>query len=135
MRRDYPSCRYFIARTLREIPRHPARRYYDKRTTVDFDYRAAARLCRNYSDTRGRFVSDGDFYDFRDEASDGYDIVEMGGIVALLEREGRDVGCVLHGRLTDARRHCPSPHLDGICSVVTRQRLSRWLDVSGGAPD
>src|SRR5437870_3953767 len=53
------------------------RRYYDKRTIVDFGYRAAARgFVSIIQDTRGRFSSDGEFYPFRDEANDGYDTVE-----------------------------------------------------------
>src|SRR5690349_2184145 len=53
------------------------RRYYDKRTIVDFGYTAAARgYVAIIQDTRGRFASGGEFYPFRDEGNDGYDTVE-----------------------------------------------------------
>ncbi|MBI1982830.1 MAG: CocE/NonD family hydrolase, partial [Acidobacteria bacterium] len=50
---------------------------YDKRGSVDFGPKAAARgYVMIIQDARGRYTSEGDWYPFKYESQDGYDTVE-----------------------------------------------------------
>src|SRR6267143_6285404 len=110
------------------------RRYYDKRTIVDFGYTAAARgYIAIIQDTRGRFASGGEFYPFRDEANDGYDTVEW---AAALPYSNGKVGMwgasyVGVSQLLAAVAH--PPHLAGICPVVTGSNYHDGWTYQGGA--
>jgi uncharacterized protein len=110
------------------------RRYYDKRTIVDFGYTAAARgYVAIIQDTRGRFASEGEFYPFRDEANDGYDTVEW---AASLPYSNGKVGMwgasyVGVSQMLAAMAH--PPHLAGICPVVTGSDYHDGWIYQGGA--
>lgn len=110
------------------------RRYVDKRAIFDFGYAAAARgYVAIAQDVRGRFASGGQFYTFRDDASDGYDTVEW---AAALPYSNGKVGMwgasyVGVSQLQAAMAH--PPHLAGIAPMVTGSDYHNGWVYQGGA--
>lgn len=110
------------------------RRYYDKRTIVDFGYRAAARgFVSIIQDTRGRFSSDGEFYPFRDEANDGYDTVEWAAALPYSNGKVGMWGASYVGVSQMLAAIAQPPHLAGICPVVTGSDYHDGWIYQGGA--
>ena len=110
------------------------RRYVDKRTIVDFGYTAAARgYVAIIQDIRGRFASGGEFYPFRDEASDGYDTVEWASALPYSNGKVGMWGASYVGvsQLQTAMAH--PPHLAGICPMVTGSNYHDGWIYQGGA--
>jgi len=101
---------------------------------VDFGVKAAARgYVVIIQDTRGRYMSDGEWYPFIHEANDGYDTVEWAA--ALPYSDGR-VG-MFGGSYVGATQMLTAiahpPHLAGICPVVTASNYHEGWTYQGGA--
>ena len=84
-------------------------------------------------DTRGRYMSDGEWYPFIHESNDGYDTVEWAA--ALPYSDGR-VG-MFGGSYVGATQMLAAithpPHLAGICPVVTASNYHEGWTYQGGA--
>ncbi len=84
-------------------------------------------------DTRGRYMSEGEWYPFVHEADDGYDTVEWAA--ALPYSDGR-VG-MFGGSYVGATQMLAAvahpPHLAGICPVVTASNYHEGWTYQGGA--
>jgi uncharacterized protein len=107
---------------------------YDKQGTMNFGLRAAE---RGYvviaQDVRGRFTSEGEWYPFKNESSDGYDTVEWAA--ALPYSDGK-VG-MFGGSYVGATQYLAAiakpPHLAGICPTVTASNYHDGWTYQGGA--
>jgi putative CocE/NonD family hydrolase len=84
-------------------------------------------------DVRGQYGSDGEFYTFVDEATDGYDTVEWvaaqpwcDGAVGMV---GRSYGATCQWLAASER----PPHLKAICPIVTGSDFFRGWVYQGGA--
>jgi hypothetical protein len=101
---------------------------------VDFGVKAAARgYVVIIQDTRGRYMSGGEWYPFIHESTDGYDTVEWAA--ALPYSDGR-VG-MFGGSYVGATQMLAAiahpPHLAGICPVVTASNYHEGWTYQGGA--
>ena len=107
---------------------------YDKTNEMNFGLRGAE---RGYvviaQDVRGRFTSEGDFYTFANESSDGYDTVEW---AATLPYSNGKVG-MFGGSYVGATQYLAAiakpPHLAGICPTVTASNYHDGWTYQGGA--
>lgn len=107
---------------------------YDKTNETSFGLRAAA---RGYvviaQDVRGRFMSEGEWYPFKNEIQDGYDTVEWAA--ALPYADGK-VG-MFGGSYVGATQYLAAiskpPHLSGICPDVTASNYHDGWTYQGGA--
>ena len=107
---------------------------YDKTGESGFGLKGAA---RGYvviaQDVRGRFTSDGDWYTFANESSDGYDTVEW---AAALPYSNGKVG-MFGGSYVGATQYLAAiakpPHLAGICPTVTASNYHDGWTYQGGA--
>jgi uncharacterized protein len=107
---------------------------YDKRSEVSFGLKAAARgYIVVVQDVRGRYSSDGEWYPFMHESSDGYDAVEW---AASLPHSNGKVG-MFGGSYVGATQMLTAiahpPHLAGICPVVTASNYHDGWTYQGGA--
>jgi putative CocE/NonD family hydrolase len=107
---------------------------YDKNNSSGFGLRAAAQgYVLIVQDVRGRYTSDGEWYPFRHESSDGFDTVEWAA--ALPYSDGR-VG-MFGGSYVGATQMLAAiahpPHLSGICPVVTASNYHDGWTYQGGA--
>ena len=107
---------------------------YNKDNGADFARRGVARgFMVVVQDVRGRFTSDGDFYTFKNETSDGYDAVEW---AAALPHSNGKVG-MFGGSYVGATQMLAAighpPHLAGICPVVTASNYHENWTYQGGA--
>ena len=107
---------------------------YDKRGGTDFGLKAAARgYVAIIQDVRGRYSSEGEWYTFKNESSDGYDTVEW---VAALPYSNGKVG-MWGGSYVGATQMLAAiahpPHLAGICPVVTASNYYENWTYQGGA--
>ena len=107
---------------------------YDKNNSSGFGLRAAAQgYVVIVQDVRGRYTSDGEWYPFKNESSDGFDTVEWAG--ALPYSDGR-VG-MFGGSYVGATQMLAAiahpPHLAGICPVVTASNYHDGWTYQGGA--
>jgi uncharacterized protein len=84
-------------------------------------------------DVRGRYTSEGDWYPFRHESSDGYDTIEW---AAALPSSNGKVG-MMGGSYVGATQMLAAiahpPHLAGICPVVTASNYHDNWTYQGGA--
>jgi uncharacterized protein len=84
-------------------------------------------------DVRGRYTSEGDWYPFRHESSDGYDAIEW---AAALPSSNGKVG-MMGGSYVGATQMLSAiahpPHLAGICPVVTASNYHDGWTYQGGA--
>jgi uncharacterized protein len=84
-------------------------------------------------DVRGRYTSEGDWYPFRHESSDGYDAIEW---AAALPSSNGKVG-MMGGSYVGATQMLSAiahpPHLAGICPVVTASNYHDNWTYQGGA--
>src|SRR6266403_921853 len=107
---------------------------YDKTGTLHFGLQAAA---RGYvviaQDVRGRFESEGEWYNFKYESQDGYDTVEW---AAALPYSNGKVG-MFGGSYVGATQYlaviAKPPHLAGICPNVTASNYHDGWAYQGGA--
>jgi hypothetical protein len=107
---------------------------YNKDSTANFARLAAA---RGYlvvaQDVRGRYRSEGEWYTFKHETSDGYDTVEW---AAALPQSNGKVG-MFGGSYVGATQMLAAighpPHLAGICPVVTASNYHENWTYQGGA--
>ena len=107
---------------------------YDKRNGTDFGLRAAAEgYVAIVQDVRGRYSSEGEWYPFKNESSDGYDTVEW---AAALPYSNGKVG-MWGGSYVGATQMLAAvahpPHLAGICPVVTASNYHDGWAYQGGA--
>lgn len=107
---------------------------YDKRNSVVFGVRAAARgFVVIVQDVRGRYSSEGEWYPFKHESDDGYDTVEW---AAALPYSNGKVG-MLGGSYVGATQMLTAiahpPHLAGICPIVTATNYHDGWTYQGGA--
>lgn len=107
---------------------------YDKRGGTDFGLKAAARgYVAIIQDVRGRYSSEGEWYTFKNESSDGYDTVEW---AAGLPYSNGKVG-MWGGSYVGATQMLAAiahpPHLAGICPVVTASNYHDGWTYQGGA--
>jgi putative CocE/NonD family hydrolase len=107
---------------------------YDKTNETSFGMRGAA---RGYvvveQDVRGRFMSEGEWYTFKNESQDGYDTVEW---AAALPYANGKVG-MFGGSYVGATQYLAAiakpPHLAGICPTVTASNYHDGWTYQGGA--
>ena len=107
---------------------------YNKSLGADFGLRAAARgYLVVIQDVRGRYTSEGDWYTFKNESSDGYDTIEW---AAALPGSNGKVG-MFGGSYVGATQMLAAiahpPHLAGICPVVTASNYHENWTYQGGA--
>ena len=107
---------------------------YNKSNSADFGLMAAAHgYVVIIQDVRGRYTSDGDWYTFAHESSDGYDTVEW---AAALPYSNGKVG-MWGGSYVGATQMLAAiahpPHLAGICPVVTASNYHDGWTYQGGA--
>jgi uncharacterized protein len=107
---------------------------YNKVNSADFALKAAARgYLVVLQDVRGRYSSDGEWYPFRNESSDGYDTVEW---AASLSGSNGQVG-MIGGSYVGATQLLTAivhpPHLAGLCPVVTASNYHDGWTYQGGA--
>jgi len=107
---------------------------YNKDSTASFARKAAARgFMFVAQDVRGRYSSEGEWYTFKHETSDGYDAVEW---AAALPHSNGKVGMV-SGSYVGATQMLAAighpPHLAGICPVVTASNYHENWTYQGGA--
>ena len=107
---------------------------YDKNWGADFGLRAAAQgYVTIFEDVRGRYASEGEWYPFRNEPSDGYDTVEW---AAALPYSSGKVG-MFGGSYVGATQMLAAiahpPHLAGICPDVTASNYHDNWTYQGGA--
>lgn len=107
---------------------------YNKADEEDFARRAALRgYLVVVQDVRGRYASDGEWYPFRSETSDGFDTVEW---AAALPHSNGKVG-MFGGSYVGATQMLAAiarpPHLAGICPFVTASNYHENWTYQGGA--
>src|SRR5579864_3464689 len=107
---------------------------YDKNNSSGFGLRAAAQgYIVIVQDVRGRYTSEGEWYPFKNESSDGFDTIEWAA--ALPHTDGR-VG-MFGGSYVGATQMLAAiahpPHLAGICPVVTASNYHENWTYQGGA--
>jgi hypothetical protein len=107
---------------------------YNKVNAADFALQAVARgFMVVVQDVRGRYTSEGEWYPFKHEISDGYDTVEW---AAALPRANGKVG-MFGGSYVGATQMLAAighpPHLAGICPVVTASNYHENWTYQGGA--
>jgi putative CocE/NonD family hydrolase len=107
---------------------------YNKTNVTDFAHTAALRgYLVVVQDVRGRYASEGDWYPFKYETSDGYDTIEW---AAALPASNGKVG-MFGGSYVGATQMLAAighpPHLAGICPVVTASNYHENWTYQGGA--
>ncbi len=107
---------------------------YDKRSSAEFAFRAAAHgFVAIVQDVRGRYTSEGEWYTFIHESNDGYDTIEW---AAALPYSNGKVG-MWGGSYVGATQMLAAiahpPHLAGICPVVTASNYHDGWTYQGGA--
>jgi uncharacterized protein len=107
---------------------------YNKSRSAGFAFTAAARgYVVIVQDVRGRYMSEGEWYPFKNEANDGYDTVER---AAALPYSNGKVG-MFGGSYVGATQMLTAiahpPHLTGICPVVTASNYHDGWTYQGGA--
>ncbi|MHB8576067.1 MAG: CocE/NonD family hydrolase [Dehalococcoidia bacterium] len=94
---------------------------------------AAAGYAVVHQDTRGRFVSEGEFYPFRDEARDGYDSVEWCAAQPWSAGSVGMTGGSYFGATQWLAATANPPHLKAIFPVVTASDYYEGWTYRGGA--
>ena len=107
---------------------------YDKNASFAFAMRAAAKgYVVVIQDVRGRYTSDGEWYPFKSESSDGYDTVEWAASLPFVDgRVGMFGGSYVGATQMLAAISHP-PHLAGICPIVTASNYHNGWTYQGGA--
>lgn len=107
---------------------------YDKSGSSSFGRRAAA---LGYvviaQDVRGRYTSDGEWYPFKHESSDGFDTVEWAASLPYSDGRVGMFGGSYVGATQMLAAIAQPPHLAGICPVVTASNYHDGWTYQGGA--
>jgi uncharacterized protein len=107
---------------------------YDKRNSVGFAVKAAARgYVVIVQDVRGRYSSDGEWYPFKNESNDGYDTVEWAATLPYSNGKIGMFGGSYVGATQMLTAIAHAPHLAGICPVVTASNYHDGWTYQGGA--
>jgi putative CocE/NonD family hydrolase len=107
---------------------------YDKRGSVDFGPKAAARgYVVIIQDVRGRYTSEGDWYTFKHESHDGYDTVEWAAALPYSNGKVGMFGASYVGATQMLAAIARPPHLAGIFPVVTASNYHDGWTYQGGA--
>ena len=107
---------------------------YDKNSGVEFGMRAAAHgYVVIIQDVRGRNASEGEWYPFRNEASDGYDTVEWAAALPYANGKVGMFGGSYVGATQMLAAIAHPPHLSGICPFVTASNYHEGWTYQGGA--
>jgi putative CocE/NonD family hydrolase len=107
---------------------------YDKRGGVDFAPRAAARgYVAIIQDVRGRYTSEGEWYPFKHEAEDGYDMVEWAAALPYANGKVGMFGGSYVGATQMLAAIASPPHLAGVFPVVTASNYHDGWTYQGGA--
>lgn len=98
---------------------------------------AANATARGYvvivQDTRGRYMSDGEWYPFIHESNDGYDTVEWAATLPYSDGRIGMFGGSYVGATQMLAAMARPPHLAGICPVVTASNYHEGWTYQGGA--
>jgi uncharacterized protein len=109
---------------------------YDKHNddATDFGVKGAARgyVVIN-QDVRGRYTSEGEWYPFLHESSDGYDTVEWAAALPYSDGRVGMYGGSYVGATQMLAAMAHPPHLVGICPVVTASNYHDGWTYQGGA--
>jgi uncharacterized protein len=101
---------------------------------VRFGTRAAARgYVVIIQDTRGRYMSEGEWYPFVHESNDGYDTVEWAATLPYSDGRIGMFGGSYVGATQMLAAIAHPPHLAGICPVVTASNYHEGWTYQGGA--
>ena len=84
-------------------------------------------------DVRGRFASDGDWYPFKHEASDGYDAVEWAAALPYSNAKVGMIGDSYVGATQLLAAIAQPPHLAGIMPGITASNYHDGWTYQGGA--
>jgi uncharacterized protein len=107
---------------------------YDKNGVLPFGLKAAAQGYVVISqDVRGRYASDGDWYPFLHESSDGYDTVEWAASLPYSNGKVGMFGVSYDGATQMLTAIVHPPHLVGICPGVTASNYHDGWAYQGGA--
>ncbi|MBV9179973.1 MAG: CocE/NonD family hydrolase [Acidobacteria bacterium] len=107
---------------------------YDKNAGFDFGLKAAARgYVVIIQDVRGRYSSEGDWYTFKNEPSDGYDTIEWAAALPYANGKVGMFGGSYVGATQMLAAIAHPPHLAGICPVVTASNYHNGWTYQGGA--
>lgn len=100
----------------------------------DFGWRAAARgYVVIVQDVRGRYSSEGEWYPFKNESSDGYDTVEWAAALPYSNGKVGMYGGSYVGATQMLAAIAHPPHLAGICPEVTASNYHDGWTYQGGA--
>ena len=107
---------------------------YDKNNSSGFGLRAAA---QGYvviaQDVRGRYTSDGEWYPFKNESSDGFDTIEWAASLPYSDGRVGMFGGSYVGATQMLAAIAHPPHLAGICPIVTASNYHDGWTYQGGA--
>src|SRR5437016_7717278 len=107
---------------------------YDKRNSAAFGVKAAARgYVVIIQDVRGRHSSEGAWYPFKNESTDGYDTVEWAPTLPYSNGKVGMFGGSYVGATQMLTAIAHPPHLAGICPVVTASNYHDGWTYQGGA--
>ena len=107
---------------------------YDKNNSSGFGLRAAA---QGYvviaQDVRGRYTSDGEWYPFKNESSDGFDTIEWAASLSYSDGRVGMFGGSYVGATQMLAAIAHPPHLAGVCPIVTASNYHDGWTYQGGA--
>jgi len=106
---------------------------YDKNGSSSFGLRAGAQgYVVIVQDVRGRYTSDGEWYPFKHESSDGFDTVEWAATLPYSNGKMGMFGGSYVGATQMLAAIAHPPHLSGICPIVTASNYhDGWTYQSG----
>jgi len=107
---------------------------YDKTGSSSFGLRAAGRgYVVIVQDVRGRYASDGEWYPFKHESSDGFDTIEWAASLPYSDGRVGMFGGSYVGATQMLAAITQPPHLAGICPIVTASNYHDGWTYQGGA--
>ena len=107
---------------------------YNKDNDVDFGMKGVAKgFVVIVEDVRGRYASDGDWYTFKNEPSDGYDTIEWAASLPYSDGRVGMFGGSYVGATQMLAAIAHPPHLAGICPIVTASNYHENWAYTGGA--
>jgi putative CocE/NonD family hydrolase len=107
---------------------------YDKNNSSGFGLRAAAQgYVVIVQDVRGRYTSEGEWYPFKNESSDGFDTIEWAASLSYSDGRVGMFGGSYVGATQMLAAIAHPPHLAGICPIVTASNYHDGWTYQGGA--
>ena len=107
---------------------------YDKNNSSGFGLRAAAQgYVVIVQDVRGRYTSDGEWYPFKNESSDGFDTIEWAASLPYSDGRVGMFGGSYVGATQMLAAIAHPPQLAGICPIVTASNYHDGWTYQGGA--